>query len=41
MKGRKDIHEHEQNAVQNWVKQLDINREKEVKRLEEEANLEI
>lgn len=41
VRGRKDIHEQGTNCVNDWAKLLQLNREREVKRLEEEAMAEI
>ena len=41
VRGRKDIHEQGINCVNDWVKLLELNREREVQRLEEEAMAEI
>ena len=41
VKGRKDIHERGIMAVNDWVKQLELNREREVQRAQDEIQLEI
>jgi hypothetical protein len=36
VRGRKDIHERSTNTIDDWAKLLVLNREKEIKRIEDE-----